>query len=151
MRVRLLPAVRRRAPPAVRVGGEAPPQQELLVLLQQRGVVQDVGHLPGGQPLGALGAAELDAALGDLDAEVLAEAAEAGAVAAAQQLGQLLGGLAHQAQGALQEGGLPRGQGRLAGGQRLGRGAAGGVLVGGRGGRRGSGGRRSQGGRVRLC
>lgn len=58
-------------------------------------------------------------------------------MAAAQQLGELVGGLAHQAQGALQEVGLPGGsgstQGRLAGGERLG-GGAGGCILGGRGG-----------------
>lgn len=76
-----------------------------------------------GQSLGALGAAELDSALCDFDAEVLPQATEAGAVAAPQQLRELVGGLAHQAQGALQEVGLPRGegsiQGRLAGGKWL--------------------------------
>lgn len=102
-----LPAVRRRAPSAVRIGGQAPPQQELLILVQQGGVIQDVGHLPRGQSLGTLGAAELDSALCDFDAEVLAQAAEAGSVAAPQQLGELVGGLAHQAQGTLQEVGLP--------------------------------------------
>lgn len=75
------------------------------------------------ESLGALGAAELDSALGDLDAEVLSQAAEAGAVAAAQQLGELVGGLTHQAQGALQEVAVPRGrgspQGWLAGGEWL--------------------------------
>lgn len=119
----VLPAVRRRAPAAVWIRGEAPPQQELFVLLQQGRVVQDVRHLMRGQSLGALGAAELDSALRDLNAEVLPQAAETGAVAAPQQLGELLGRLAHQAQGALQEVGVPAGggsdQGRLAGGQRL--------------------------------
>lgn len=121
----LLPAVRRGAPPTVWVGGKASSQQELLILLQQGRVVQDVRYLPRGQPLGTLGAAELNSALGDFDAQVLAQAAEAGAVTAAQQLGQLLGGLTHQAQGTLQEVGLPEGgssgptEGRLAGGERL--------------------------------
>lgn len=55
------------------------------------------------QSFRALGAAEVDAALGDLDAQVLAQAAQAGAVAAAQQLRELFWGLGHQAQGALQE------------------------------------------------
>lgn len=118
-----LPAVRRRAPSAVWIRGEAPPQQELLILLQQGRIIQDVRHLSRGQSLGTLWAAELDSTLGDLDAEVLPQAAEAGAVAAPQQLWELVGGLAHQAQGALQEVGLPGGrgstQGWLAGGQWL--------------------------------
>lgn len=119
----VLPAVRRRAPSAVWIGGEAPPQQELLILVQQDRVIQDVRHLSRGQSFGTLGAAELDSTLCDFNAEVLPQAAEAGAVAAPQQLGELFGGLAHQAQRALQEVGVPRGrgsgQGRLAGGQRL--------------------------------
>lgn len=119
----VLPAVRGRAPSAVWIGGEAPPQQELLILLQQGRVIQDVRHLLRGQSLGTLGAAELDAALCDLNAEVLPQAAEARAVAAPEQLGELFGGLAHQAQGALQEVGLPGGggstQGWLAGGEWL--------------------------------
>ena len=118
-----LPAVRRRAPSAVWIRGEAPPQQELLILLQQGRVIQDVRHLSRGQSLGTLWAAELDTTLSDLDAEVLPQAAEAGAVAAPQQLWELVSGLAHQAQGALQEVGLPGGrgstQGWLAGGQWL--------------------------------
>lgn len=118
-----LPAVRRWAPSAVWVGGEAPPQQELLILLQQGRVIQDVRHLLRGQSLSTLGAAQLDSTLCDFDAEVLPQAAEAGAVAAPQQLRELLGGLAHQAQGALQEVALRGGggstQGRLAGGQWL--------------------------------
>lgn len=117
------PAVRRRAPSAVWIGGEAPPQQELLILLQQSRVIQDVRHLSRGQSLCTLGAAELDSALCDLNTEVLSQAAEAGAVAAPQQLGELVSGLAHQAQGALQEVGLAGGrgstQGRLAGGEWL--------------------------------
>lgn len=116
-------AVRRRAPSAVWIGGEAPPQQELLILLQQGRVIQDVSHLLRGQSLGALGAAELDSTLCDFNAEVLPQAAEAGAVAAPQQLRELFSGLAHQAQGALQEVGLSGGggstQGRLAGGEWL--------------------------------
>lgn len=119
----VLPAIGRRAPAAVRIGRQAPPQQELLILLQQGRVVQDVGHLLRGQPLGALGAAELDPALRDLNAQVLPQATQAGAVAAPQQLRELVGRLAHQAQGALQEVRLLRGGGsgeaRLAGGQRL--------------------------------
>lgn len=118
-----LPAVRRWAPSAVWIGGEAPPQQELLILVQKGRVIQDVCHLLRGQSLGTLGAAQLDSTLCDLDAEVLPQAAEAGAVAAPQQLRELLRGLAHQAQGALQEVALPGGggstQGRLAGGQWL--------------------------------
>lgn len=110
-----LPAVRRRAPSAVRVRGQAPPQQELLILLQQGRVVQDVRHLSRRQSLGTFRAAELDSALCDLDAEVLAQATEAGTVAAAQQLRQLLWGLEHQAQGALQEAGIPRGRGSIQG------------------------------------
>ena len=117
-----LPAVGGRAPPAVRVRGEAAPQQELLILFQERRVIQDVRHLPRDQPLGTLWAAELHAALGDLDAQVLAQAAQAGAVAAPQQLWQLLWGLAHQAQGTLQEA-FPSGwrpsQGWIAGGEGL--------------------------------
>lgn len=118
-----LPAVWRRTPSAVWIRGETPPQQELLILVQQRRVIQDVRHLPRGQSLGTLRAAELDSALGDFDTEVLAQAAEARTVAAPQQLGELVGGLAHQAQGALQEVGLSGGrgstQGWLAGGEWL--------------------------------
>lgn len=136
----VLPAIRRRAPSAVWIRGEAPPQQELLVLLQQGRIIQDVRHLLRGQSLGALGAAELDSALCDFNAEVLPQATEAGAVAAPQQLRELVGGLAHQAQGALQEVGLLRGggstQGRQARGEWLQRGAGGSVL-GGRGDRGG--------------
>lgn len=98
----LLPTVRRRAPPTVWVRGKASSQQELLIFLQQSRVIQDVCYLSRGQPLSALGAAQLDSALSDFDAQVLAQAAEAGAVTAAQQLGQLLGRQTHQAQGTLQ-------------------------------------------------
>lgn len=128
----LLPAVRRWAPSTVRIGSQAPPEQELFILLQQGRIIQDVCHLPRDQSLCTLGTAELDAALCDLDAEVLAQAAEAGAVAATQQLRELVGGLAHQAQGTLQQAGVLRGrgsiQGWLAGRERLSRGAGGSVL-----------------------
>lgn len=128
-----LPAVWRRAPSAVWVRGETPPQQELLILVQQCSVIQDVRHLSWGQTLGTLRATELDPALCDFNTEVLAQAAEARTVAAPQQLGELVGGLAHQAQGALQEVGVSGGrgstQGRLAGGQWL-RGGVGGNVLG---------------------
>lgn len=116
------------------------------------------------QSFRALGAAEVDAALGDLDAQVLAQAAQAGAVAAAQQLRELFWGLGHQAQGALQEvcwrrgaggggaGGLGRTQGEPTGREGLclgGGGGVGWVLGGVRGGGGGwvrCGGRRDYGG-----
>lgn len=51
----------------------------------------------GAEALGTLGAAQVDAALGDLYPQVLAEAAQARAVSAAQQFGQLFRRLTDEA------------------------------------------------------
>lgn len=50
----------------------------------------------GTEALGTFRTAEVHSALGDLDPQVLAEAAQAGAVSAAQQFGQLFGRLTDQ-------------------------------------------------------
>lgn len=54
------------------------------------------------EALAALGAADVDTRLGDLNAQVLAEAVDAGAVVAGHDVGETLPGVVQKAQRALQ-------------------------------------------------
>lgn len=58
-----LPAVRGGAPAAVGICGEPAAQHELLVLVHEGAVSQDEADVVGVEALGALGAADVDAAL----------------------------------------------------------------------------------------
>lgn len=58
--IHFLPAVWRRAPAAVRVSHEPPPQHKLLVLVHERPITQDHADVVWVKPLGAFGAADVD-------------------------------------------------------------------------------------------
>lgn len=98
-----LPAVGGGAPAAVRVSGEPPPEHELLVLLHEGAVSEDHADVVGVEALGALGAADVDAALRDLDAQVLPETVGAGAVVTRHDVREAVSGVAQQAQRTFQE------------------------------------------------
>lgn len=101
-KIQCLPAVWGRTPAAVGIGHEPPPQHELLVLVHERAVAEDDADVVRVEALGALGAADVDARLGDLDAQVLAEAVDAGAVVAGHDVREALPGVVQKAQRALQ-------------------------------------------------
>lgn len=56
-----LPTVWCRAPTAVRVSHKPPPQHKLLVFVHERPITQDHADVMWVKPLGALGAADVDA------------------------------------------------------------------------------------------
>lgn len=101
-KIQFLPTVRCRAPAAVRVSHEPPPQHELLVLVHECPVAQDHADVVWVKALRALRAADVDARLWDLNAQVLAEAIDAGAVVTGHDVGEALPGVAQKAQRALQ-------------------------------------------------
>lgn len=57
----------------------------------------------GVKPLGALGTANVDPGLGDLDAEVLAQAIDAGTMMAGHDFRETVPGMMQEAQGALKQ------------------------------------------------
>lgn len=97
----LSPAVRCWAPASVRIGRQETPQLVLLEALQQSRVVQDGADVRRRQRLGALRAGDGHPALGDLDAQVLAQAVGARVVGAGGEAGEVAPRLTEQAQRAL--------------------------------------------------
>jgi len=97
-----LPTVWRGAPAAVRVGHQPPAEHELLVLLHDGAVGQDGLDVVRVEALGALGAADVDARLRDLNAQVLPQAVGAGSVRARHDVREPVARVPQQAQRALQ-------------------------------------------------
>lgn len=98
-----LPTVRGRAPAAVRFSHQPPPQHELLVLLHEGPVPQDQTDVMGVEALRALGAADVDSRLRDLDAQILSQAVCTGAVVTGHDVWEALACVAQQAQRAFQQ------------------------------------------------
>lgn len=98
-----LPTVWRGTPPAVRVSHQPPSQHELLVLVHERPVSENDADVVWVETLRAFGAADVDARLRDLDAQVLAEAVDTGAVVTGHDVRETLPGVVQKAQGALQK------------------------------------------------
>lgn len=96
-----IPAVRGWAPAAVGVRGQVAAQHELLVLVHERRVGEQQADVVRVESLAALGAADGDPALADLQAQVVAEAVPARAVRTAEEARGPLRRQPHQAQRAL--------------------------------------------------
>lgn len=107
----MLPAVRGGAPSTVRVSGEPPPEHELLVLLHEGAVSEDHADVVGVEALGALRAADVHAALRDLDAQVLPQTVGARAMMTCHNVREAVSGMAQQAERTFQELGRRRGCG----------------------------------------
>lgn len=101
-KMQCLPTVWGRTPAAVGISRQPPPQHELLVLVHKRAVTKDDADVVRVEALRALGATDVDARLRDLDAQVLAEAVNAGAVVAGHDVRETLPGVVQKAQRALQ-------------------------------------------------
>lgn len=101
-KIECLPTVWGRTPAAIGIGHQPPPQHKLLVLIHERTVAEDDSDVVRVKALGTLGAADVDARLGDLDAQVLAEAVDARAVVAGHDVRETLPGVVQKAQRALQ-------------------------------------------------
>lgn len=99
----ILPAVGSGTPATVRFGHQPSPQHELLVFLHDGSVSQDHLDVMGVEALRALGAGDVDTGLGDLNAQVLAQAVCAGAVVAGHDVREAIPGVAKQAQRAFQQ------------------------------------------------
>lgn len=95
----VLPAVGGWAPSAVRVSSEPPPQHELLVLLHEGTVCENHADVVGVEALRALGAADVNAALRDLDAQVLPQTVRARAMVTRHDVREAITGMAQQAEG----------------------------------------------------
>ncbi len=99
----LLPAVWSRAPAAIGIGHQPAAQHELLIFLHEHMVVEYNANVMGVEALWALGAADVDPALRDLDAQILSEAVGTRAVVACHDVREAVSGVAQQAQRTLQQ------------------------------------------------
>lgn len=99
----MLPAVRGGAPATVRVSSEPPPEHELLVLLHEGAVSEDHADVVGVEALRALWAADVHAALRDLNAQVLPQTVGARAMVTRHDVREAVPGVAQQAERTFQE------------------------------------------------